>query len=256
MRLDERAAEIAAFLGVPVEEARTRLAQGFPALHAAVAEDFRRAGPRTDKDLLQWYRETTAYIYELSAYHLDPGFNYAGMIQGIAGHLVIHGYERVLTLGDGIGDATISFGQAGFEATYHDLAGSRTAAFAETRLVKYLGAARMMLTEDWTPRLGLPALPSRGTWTKSAQLRRYDAVVALDFMEHLPNVPDWAQAIYEVLRPGGQVIFQNAFAIGDDAHEGSIPMHLTKNNIYAVTWPDVMQSIGFIEEPGGWWRKP
>ena len=78
-----RAQEIAAFLGIPESEAAARLAKGFGYQHQAVNDDFRRCNPRTDEELLNWYRTTEEYIWELSAYHDDPGFNYSGMCSGI-----------------------------------------------------------------------------------------------------------------------------------------------------------------------------
>ena len=70
--------------GLDLNVCREILSQGFGPLHNAVSDDFRKANPKTDAELLDWYRTTEAYIWELSAYHEDPGFNYAGMVNGIA----------------------------------------------------------------------------------------------------------------------------------------------------------------------------
>lgn len=238
--LAERATEIEAFLGCTGAE--ERLAKGFHYQHALVAEDFRRANPGDDNALLEWYRTTDAYIWELSAYHAKEHlFNYSGMCSGITARFKPG--DEVMALGDGIGDLTIALHDAGIAAYYHDLAGSHTANFAESRFRAHYpdqSIPGLWVTDDWEPELGL------GEW---------DGVVALDFMEHVTDVPAWTEAIYESLRPGGRFMAQNAFGIGDDEHEGSIPMHLTRNNRYQQEWGALLGKVGFEHEIAEWWVK-
>lgn len=240
--LGHRAAEIAAFLHVPYDEAADRLGAGFGTLHGAVAEDFHAASPSTDEELLAWYRSTDAYIWELSAYHLDPGFNYKGMCEGIAVHLKGQDKTRVVALGDGIGDLTLTLAEHGLKPVYHDLAHSRTAEFALARFE--LGRREpvdWILSAGWSPPLGNDFA---------------DAIVALDFFEHLTDVEGWARNCAAALKPGGLLLAQNAFAIGDEDHGGSIPMHLTRNNRFEKDWDPLLESLGLVAELGGWWRKP
>lgn len=243
MDIEARAHEIALFLGVKPTDALAKLAQGFLVLHEGVARDFRTADPRDDTALLEWYRQTEAYIWELSAYHLDPGFNYSGMCDGFAGYLWSNDVRSPLILGDGIGDLTIRLRERHIRPTYHDLAGSRTAAFAAFRYqLRFDEELRWDLTEDWKPEFrGGP----------------YEAVVALDFFEHVVNVEEWARASVDALEPGGAFFAQNAFAIGDDEHGGSIPMHLTRNNRFEQDWIPLLEGLGMVQIPesGGWWRK-
>lgn len=241
----DRATEIGTFLGVAVDPAAARLTLGFQANHAKVAESFREFRPDSDARLLEWYRNTDAYIWELTAYHLDQGFNYRGMCQGIIDRLKTTGHPRVLSLGDGVGDFTIQAQEAGLWAVYHDLLGSKTSNFAAFRIARrqFPTAVEFLLTGGWEP-----DFEDRGD---------YDAVIALDFFEHLTDVEGWARAVYNVLRPGGVFLAQNAFAIGDDEHGGSIPMHLTRNNRFEHDWIPLLNSIGFTPEPNsGWWVKP
>lgn len=244
--LASRARELALYLGINGAAAAERLSHGFGALHNAVAEDFRRANPTTDQELLNWYRLTMAYLWELSAYHLDAGFNHMAMCQGIANHLRYREKPHVLCLGDGIGDLTLTLAEAGLDPVYNDLAGSQTAGFAKFRLTERLGfEPKTCLTEGWVPRLG----------------RGYDAVVALDFFEHVPNVEEWVREVYEALKPGGTLLAQNAFGIGSGEH-GSIPSHLAVNDRFERDWDPLLDAIGFlrdVDETGtatGWRRKP
>lgn len=236
-----RAAEIALFLEVDLEECAARLQSGFGALHADVAADFRAAAPQSEDELLAWYRQTEAYIWELSAYHADPGFNYSGICEGIATHLKNAGAERILCLGDGIGGLTLSLRQQGFDATYHDLADSRTAEFAAFRFWMHTGQEMpVSLTDGWSPNLGE---------------EEYDAVISLDFLEHCVNVDGWVEAIEATLKPGGLFLAQNAFAIGSGP-DGSIPMHLAENDRYEHDWLPLLDRVGFERVVDNWFSKP
>ena len=239
--LDDKATEIALFLGILREQAAEKLRRGFRSLHQDVAVDFRSFGPKDDSALLEWYRQTEAYIWELSAYHSDPGFNYTGNCKGIAERLVGAGVRDVLVLGDGVGTMTIALAKAGIDAVYHDLASSRTAAFAEFRYERQLGKPMpQMLTSAWEPAI------SGG----------FDAVVCNDFLEHITDVPAWVDAIKGVLRPGGLFEAQNAFgpAMGSGPN-GSIPMHLARNDRFEKDWDPMLNSLGFSQLSSNWYQK-
>ena len=268
--LTDRAKELALYFNMPEGPAQTELLRGFGHLHAEVAKDFRAAQHRVRADasrgltpssgwdmmrLLQWYKATDRYCWELTAYHLDVGFNYKGMCDGIVTYCQQHNFRRVLVLGDGVGDLSMLLQDAGLAPIYHDLLASVTARFALFRMARRYGldqqaVPRVTLTEDWRPPRSLTPGVAGADDTGSV-----DAVVALDFFEHLPNVPDWARYVADVLVPGGHFLAQNAFGIGDDAHEGSIPMHLVENNKYVTEWPALLTSLGLTLQPSGWWQK-
>ena len=267
----DRALELAMFFGRPEGEVYAELLRGFGYFHQRVTEDFRRAlpGPYHDDALLAWYRDTDRYVWELTAYHLDAGFNYAGMCQGIAARLAAEpermvGRNSVLCLGDGIGDLTLACQAAGLTPIYHDLLDSVTARFAAFRFARRGQAEPLMvLSDDWHP----PMWEAIGPVPDHVAKGHVAAVVALDFFEHLPNVDEWVQWVARVLHPGGLFLAQNAFAMGDDEHGGSIPQHLTRNNKYAdadpdpaadgrALWDSLLLQAGLERAEGGWWRKP
>ncbi len=246
-----RAHEIAAFLGIPEADALERLSKGFGYNHQMVNDDWRRCNPVTDEEILNWYRTTDSYIFELTAYHLDPGFNYSGMCSGIAERLKSAGKHSVLSLGDGVGDLTLTLKTAGFDAVYHDLAGSRTAEFATDRYRNSTGRVwPTKLTTNWEP---------------VQADAEFDAIVSLDFMEHVTCVDRWAQSIFNALRPGGLFCACNAFAIGSGA-EGSIPCHLAVNDKYAYAvspedpralWDKLLlDDVGFVQLGSNWYQRP
>jgi hypothetical protein len=243
--LPGRARGIAIFLSSDADECSRydecleKLSSGFGALHVAVAADFRADDPQGDEELLDWYRQTEAYIWELSAYHCDQGFAYSSLCEGVGQHLKNAGASRVLCLGDGIGDLTLSLHRQGLEPVYHDLAESRTANFAAFHFWMHTGQEMpVALTEGWSPEIG----------------EDYDAIVSLDFLEHVVNVDEWAAAINTALRPGGLFFAQNAFAIGSGP-DGSIPMHLTQNDRFEHDWLPLLEALGLGIESSNWFRR-
>jgi len=255
----DRAIELALFFGISSDDASEKLAQGFGPLHEAVTEEWNTAvqewsglkgsarAPFTENEILDFYRNTEAYIWELSAYHEDLGFNYAGMCAGIAQCLISNGCKRVLCLGDGIGDLTLALNRAGIPATYHDLAGSRTAAYAAFRYWRQTGEQMhtMHMSESFWP-VGWPVCG-------------YDAVVALDFLEHLPNLSEWLRGIYESLQPNGLMMARNAFGKGSGPG-GAMPMHLAVNDRFedVAEWEKLCRAAGFEKyDPStpDWWVK-
>ena len=254
-QLEARAREIAEFLGIPEADAIAKLSRGFGELHNEVTADFRRANPQTDEELLNWYRTTDKYIWELTAYHLDPGFNYSGMCEGIVNRLRVEAPGgKFLALGDGIGDLTLALHRMDADsiAVYHDLARSRTAEFAWYRFLKQTGDHQTFcLAEDWSPKMD---------WFGHG----YDAIVSLDFLEHCVDVEGYVRAIYAALKPGGLLCAQNGFDCGSGP-DGSIPMHLSRNDKYAHATPEtngmalwdhlLIKQIGFIQEGSNWYRK-
>lgn len=238
-----RAREISLFTGRNEYACRDALNRGFSELHENVSKDFRAANPKNDDELLEWYRGTESYIWELTAYHLDAGFNYAGMCRGVAETLAakLANGRRVLVIGDGIGDMTLTLLRAGLDAVYHDLQDSATARFAQMRLWMHEGhECEAVFSDDWNP--------------PSSTLGRYDAICAADFMEHLPNVEKWVRWIFDSLRPGGLLFAQNAFACGSGP-DGGMPMHLARNDRFEKDWDPLLESVGFRQISSNWYKK-
>jgi len=245
MELLNHSKQVAEFLKIDYKTSLERIQKGFHYNHAEVAKDFLNKNVNVNNPvaLLDWYRNTDSYIWELSSYHLEPGFNYGGMCEGIAVGLKNSNKNKVLSVGDGIGTLSIRLAEEGLETTYNDLSESKTAIFAQYRFKNRSDLnISISLTKDFKPTL---------------DQNKYDAVVALDFFEHVVNVDEWAIAVFNCLTSSGVFIAQNAFGIGDFEHGNSIPMHLSINNKYETEWPDLLTSIGFILHGNGqWWVKP
>jgi dTDP-4-dehydrorhamnose reductase/SAM-dependent methyltransferase len=249
----DRQIELALFFGITLEEAATKLAQGFGPLHEAVTAEWNGYdwdgergdhAPETEACILDFYRTTEAYVWELSAYHEDAGFNYAGMCEGIAQCLVSNGCERVLCLGDGIGDLTLALHRAGLRPVYHDLARSRTLQYARFRFWRQTGQEMEIDAQ---------------TSFQPDFLDGYDAIIALDFLEHLPNLAEWLAEIHAALVPHGLMMARNAFGKGSGP-DGAMPMHLAVNDRFedVAEWEKLCRAAGFEKyDPStpDWWVK-
>lgn len=249
----QRAKEISIFLGHGSSETFHRMSQGFLNLHADVTKDFNRHmnGSTDEKRLLEWYRQTEAYIWELSAYHCDPGFNYMGMCQGIAERLVaeLPSGSRVLSLGDGIGDLSILLHHVGFNSFYHDLRFSTTACFAQARQLMYLGALLPeLMTSSFNPREIIDVQ------SEKYSVGQFDAIVSLDFLEHVPNVEEWLKTVGMCLKTGALFCAQNAFGMGSGP-DGSMPMHLACNDRFEKDYDPLMEKLGFQQLSSNWYKK-
>lgn len=248
--LSYRVKELAAFLRVHKDAVAAKMSVGFGTLHQAVTEDFHRVNPVGEEELLEWYRRTESYLYELTAYHSDAGFNYRGMVTGITSALKSKGVGRVLCLGDGTGDLSLAVHEAGMLASYNDLSGSLTASFAESRFFMRLGdrwARELYALRSMTFVPPEPMIEGRPPV--------FDAVVSLDFLEHVVNVDEWIKAIYKNLKPGGFFCCQNAFNMGSGP-DGAMPMHLSINDHYEKDWDPLLFSLGFVQLASNWYQKP
>lgn len=242
MTAEQRAKELAQFFGMSEADALAKLNLGFGYHHAEVTADWKRANPQTDEEILEWYRQTDAYIWELSVYHLDVGFAYMKMCGGISESLRAKGARRVLCLGDGVGDLSLKLSQDGLYPDYHDLENSRTAQFAGHLFESNREPFCTSFSAGWEPEF---------------YQYNYDSIVSLDFLEHVINVERWLRVIYAHLKVGGWFLGQHAFGIGSTKDGGSMPMHLDRNDRFETEYGPLMLEIGFVQEgTSNWWRRP
>jgi len=244
------AEDIALFLGHSYDWVLHELKNGFQHFHAEVANDFREyVLDYTQEEILAWYKRTEAYIWELACFQQDcSGFNYRGMCRGIMETLSAHlrgdssTFKDVLVLGDGIGTLSLYLIQNGFDAHYHDLRESRTAAFASFRAKRRGIGLRYFWAKEGT---FIPAFDGA---------KKFDCILALDYFEHLPNVVEWLHAVYAMLKDGGRFMARNAFAQGSGI-TGSIPCHLPETDHFVSDWDAACKRVGFQHEINEWYIK-
>ena len=238
---------ISGFMKMSIAQVLTRLGRGFWNNHVDATNDFVDSGanPLDNDSLIEWYKATDAYIWELGAWHWgDRGKAITAEHQEVF-DVCVGTVHDVLVLADGIGTLSMQLRERGLNPTYNDLNGSRTANFAQYRFNYEIP---VLLTDSFEPRLGDP--------------EQFDAVIAHAFFEHIPNIPDWLDAIHSVLRPGGLMFVKNDWITGTSADNRTvaIPMHLEANLAVGRDWYSLVPPHGFEHVSGGHnvietWRK-
>lgn len=186
---------IADLTGQPEASVRARLRVEFDRPGSSVATALRDAGlsPHTwNDDLIRFYGETDAFLYELVIWNRNRlkrrmrgwiGRHLAGAFDGPA---------DVLSVGDGIGFDSAYLAMAGHRVTYFEVAG-HAEAFAR-RVFAVCDVHVTTLTQQTD-------IPEGA----------YDVVVCLDVLEHVPDPPAMVEALVGYLRPGGRLIVHAPF---------------------------------------------
>ena len=172
-----------------------RLRKEFDCTGRNVSQAFARADLRPyiwKEGVARFYEQTDAFLYELVIWNLNKlklrmrlwVMNYLAKSKG-------DGLD-ILTIGDGLGLESVCLGKAGHKITYFEVPGY-TESFAR-RVFAECGTRVTILTD---PR-EIPA-------------GKYDAVVCLDVLEHVPDPPAFVEMMSGYLRPEGLLIVQAPF---------------------------------------------
>jgi len=210
--------ELAAFLEQPVEEveARCRLAAG------DLARAWRNAAPATPAAITAFYRDTDAYLYDLTWWHtLAEDESALVQVEALEAALAHHA-RSALDFGGGIGSLGLLLARHGLEVTLADV-NARLNAYARWRFARRGLHARVI---DLPP--GAPDLP----------VAAFDFISAVDVFEHLPEPGTTLVALAAALRPGG-ALFIHLPGNADAGH----PMHL---------WRQPATLLRHLEAAGLW----
>ncbi|MBI3821973.1 MAG: class I SAM-dependent methyltransferase [Planctomycetes bacterium] len=201
--------QIAALTDRPIEEVQQRLYTEEQQIGSNVMAAMERMGIRPhvwSDDLVRFYQQTDAFLYELVAWNRNANkVAIRQWMNEVFGRLPSFSLD-VLTYGDGIGCDSLYLTQAGHRVTYCDL-GMLGKRFAQS----LFDAAGLPFapTDDLT---GLPA-------------EAFDAIVCLDVLEHVPDPPSLVEQLARCLRPGGLLIASAPFF----AIDPQFPTHLASN---------------------------
>jgi SAM-dependent methyltransferase len=196
--------EAAEFLGITVEEARSKLhgaGQRFRDEWMRVAGDAQRPDVVT-----AFYNQTDTELFELIEWHATDPIHYRTLI---VRDLALHNTGReMLDYGSGIGSDSIVFGAAGYKVTLADIS-DLLLAFAAFRCRR------------------------RGVQTRTIDLKRealppstFDVVLCLDVLEHIPSPLNVVRAIHQSMRPNGLLAIHAPF--GEDPER---PMHIVHRDV-------------------------
>lgn len=230
------AGRIAIALDVPLEEARRRLAEEYTSLGTNVRQDLARQGipPHVwSEGLIRFYESTDAFFYELCAWNSTA--EKCRQRSWIIEHLGRHPARplSILTYGDGLGFDGVEFTLAGHSVTCFEIS-PRYRGFAG-RLAQDHGVAI-----EWLDR------------EEDLHGRRFDAIVCLDVLEHVPDPPQLVRQLAELLSPSGELIVHAPFWLVDRGTS----THLAANRTYSGDLTRLYAPAGLVPVDARWMWNP
>jgi len=116
-------------------------------------------------------------------------------------------------------------------------------------VVRYVDAnhACRQFAEWWGRKLGASALHYAASLDKVPMAEPIDVIVAVDVLEHVPDLARCVGSLAACLKPGGRIYTAPSFGF-----EQVYPMHHVENG---PLYEGAMSAAGFVHEAGGWWRK-
>ncbi len=208
--------ELAEYLDRPEEEVLKDCRGGADML----ARAWSAAAPRTAGEVSAFYRETGAYLYDLTWWHALADDESA--LAGVEALDVAAGYRarEVLDFGSGIGSLGLLFAQNALNVTLAEV-NPALSDYARWRFDRRGLSARFL-------DVGPEALPEAA----------FDFACAIDVLEHLPDPLGTLQSLAAALHPGG-VLFVHLPPEADPSR----PMHLWHT-------PDLL--LQHLDEAGLW----
>lgn len=137
--------------------------------------------------------------------------------------------------------SVLDFG-AGIGAITHQLV-------QQGNVVRYVDTnyACRQFAEWWGRKLNASALHYAASLDEAPLAEPVDVVVAVDVLEHVPDLERCLIALAARLKPGGRIYAAPSFSF-----EQVYPMHHIENG---PLYEGAMVAAGFVHEAGGWWRK-
>lgn len=205
-------------LRATTKEVQARLHAELAQPGSTVAKAWNAVHPVTDADVLDFYRHSDSYLFDLLAVHRIPerkAWRRAA--------IEILARENVRTLfdyGGGCGDDAIAFSAIGIRCTLFDI-GEKTRECARRRAEK--------------SRVEIEVLGDIPTD------RTFDAVYCTEVLEHVPDPLGLVERVAGLLAPGAILLATHSFSLtGDD-----YPSHLPQNVPLQRTFVSETESRGF-----------
>lgn len=231
--LAKTASWISELTGEDSASVRERLREEFERPGTNVARSFKEAGLKRyswSDDLIRFYETTDAFLYELVIWNRNRIKRQ--MRRWVAKRVGNLGGEscEVLSIGDGLGFDSLHLAQSGHRVTYFEVPGY-SESFAR-RVFDEAGESITVLTD--------PSEIPQG---------RFDVVVCLDVLEHVPDPPGMVASIASYLREGGLLIVHAPFYMIHPAN----PTHLEANRRYSGSLSLYQkQNFRLIDGAPGW----
>lgn len=231
---DEDLDDLAAFTGMTREDCRRRVESYTLGEHA---QAWQQRDPRTAAELLDFYRTSDFYIWELMQWHASHDrLPYWHALEDFVQRFPVdRGFRRVFDFGCGIGSDALFLAARGYDVTLVDVEGP---AF---RLARHRFERRGLCGRFVESRSAMPE-PDQ----------TYDAVICFDVLEHLPDPLAAAARLVDALRPGGVLLQSAAFGSRDDH-----PCHLAEGceRFGGMRWIIHLLGLGLRGETAFLYRK-
>jgi SAM-dependent methyltransferase len=179
--------------------------------------------PKTEEEIQRFYEITPFYICELAYWHMQR------REKKLRDKIAQIAFGNVLDYGGGIGDLSARLVEKGLNVTYADIRG-KTFEFAEWLFRKRgLKIRTIDLTKE-----GLP--------------EKYDTIICIDVLEHIPHPEVALATIAEHLNDNGRLVLK----VGAPEDKNSHPMHLE----IQVDVEQMLGSLGLLITDEEWlWVK-
>jgi ubiquinone/menaquinone biosynthesis C-methylase UbiE len=207
---DEYVADIVAFTGATEREVRDRIANG-PARMKTEWEAWEKQATMTPERIKQFYKQTENYLYDLGHWHLWDAHKHRSDVALVDDMRTKYKPKNILDFGGGVGFNALLLAHAGFDVTLADL-DSSTLKFAQFRAQRH----------------GIPLKLWRSDVEPAPPDIKYDAIIVLDVLEHLP-ADELRTAVDKLIRlkhAGTQIILNAPFGRTDEH-----PMHLDADTV-------------------------
>lgn len=202
-----------------------------------LAEAWHRTNPTTTHEILQFYRTTDLYVWDLMQWHASPARrSYWEALTTFATKFGPEaGYRTVYDFGCGVGTDALFLASRGYRVTAVDVDGPAFR-FAQHRFERRGMRASFIKSDSALPR-------PNGI---------FDAVVCFDVFEHLDDPLKAAGVLVNALRPGGILAQTGSF---EDA--GVHPCHLANGvqRFGGIKWHIHLAGLGLRHETSLLYRK-
>ncbi|MEJ2649072.1 MAG: class I SAM-dependent methyltransferase, partial [Sedimentisphaerales bacterium] len=160
--------------------------------------------------LVRFYERTDAFLYELVLWNRNSIKR--RMRSYIAKYLAEYkgSSQNVLCVGDGLGFDSFYFAQNGHKVTYYEVPG-----------FSHRFASKLFSLADADIKIA--------SVTEQIRENYFDAVVCLDVLEHIKDVPGFLRQLVDFIHPGGILIAHAPFYMIHPAN----PTHLKINRKYS-----------------------